>query len=194
MPSSAVPKDHVATIVTDLEMRTKPPLRPVPACPLRLLRWQTPDLAKYRTLFSRVGTPWLWFSRTVMDDAALAATIHDLAVEIYAVIDPQGIEVGMLELDFREAPDCEIKFFALIPELAGHGHGRWLMAEALNRAWRPGIKCVWLHTCTLDHPSAINFYMKQGFVPVAREVETFPDPRLAGKLPSDAAPHVPMLS
>lgn len=194
MPSTTVPNDHVATIVTDLEMRTRPPLRPVPDSPLRLVRWQTPDLAKYRALFSRVGTPWLWFSRAIIDDAALAEIIHDPAVEIFAAVDRQGIEVGMLELDFRETPDCEIKFFALIPELAGQGHGRWLMAEALNRAWRTDIECVWVHTCTLDHPSALNFYQKQGFIPIAREVETFPDPRLSGHLPRDAAPHIPVLS
>ena len=46
----------------------------------------------------------------------------------------------------------------------------------------------------LDHPSALGFYRAQGFVPFARAVETFPDPRLTGHLPRDAAPHVPLLA
>ncbi len=186
--------DEVATIVTTLEMRTKPPLRPLPASPLRLVAWDRPSAEKYRALFRRVGAPWLWFSRLVIDDAALLKTIHDPAVSIYAAVDHAGIEVGMLELDFREPRACEISYFALIPELAGKGLGRWLMAEALTRAWVKGIERVWVHTCTLDHPSALNFYRAQGFVAIGRAVETFPDPRLSGHLPPDAAPHVPLLS
>ncbi len=100
----------------------------------------------------------------------------------------------MLELDFRTPACCEIAYFALVPELTGQQLGRWLMAEALMRAWRPGITRVWVHSCTLDHPSAIGFYRAVGFIPVSRAIETFPDPRLIGLLPVDAAPQVPLLS
>jgi GNAT superfamily N-acetyltransferase len=183
---------ELAAIVTSLEMRERPRARPLPASSFRLTRWASPSLAAYRTLFTRVGAPWLWFSRLMLDDSALGAIIGDPAVEIYAVVDRAGIEIGMLELDFRVAGECEIGFFGLITELSGKGHGRWLMAETLARAWRPSISRVWVHTCTLDHPSALNFYRAQGFVAFARAVEIFADPRLLGVLPRDAAPHVPL--
>jgi GNAT superfamily N-acetyltransferase len=188
-----VPAGKVATIVTSLEMRSPPKPRPMPDSELRLIRWPSPKLDAYRTLFRRVGEPWLWFSRLIMPDAELAAIIGDERVHVHAIVDRRGIEVGLLELDFRKSPDCELSFFGLVPELAGRGHGRWLMAQALARAWAPGIECVWVHTCTLDHPSALNFYRAQGFVPYQREVETFDDPRLSGHLPRDAAPHVPII-
>nr|WP_277998633.1 GNAT family N-acetyltransferase [Sphingomonas liriopis] len=175
-------------------MTRRPPLRPLPASPLRLVRWPRPDAGKYRMLFRRVGGPWLWYSRLAMDDAALTAILHDPAVEVYAATDPAGIEVGLLELDFRHAGACELSYFGLVPELAGKGHGRWLMAEAMARAWRPGIARVWVHTCTLDHPSALNFYRAQGFVAVRRTIETFPDPRALGLLPGDAGAHIPYLA
>lgn len=184
---------EIATIVTTLEMRERPRPRPLPASPLRLVAWSQPNPVKYRTLFARVGAPWLWFSRLVMDDAALTAIIHDPAVSVLAVVDRAGIEVGLLELDHRRAGECEIGYFGLIPELAGQGHGRWLMAQALMRAWTPGLERVWVHTCTLDHPSALNFYRRQGFVAVSRAIETFPDPRALGLLPPDAAPQIPRL-
>jgi GNAT superfamily N-acetyltransferase len=190
----AVPAGHCAAIVTHLEMTSRPRLHPQAPSPLRLIHWRQPDLAKYRALFSRVGTPWLWFSRAVMPDAAVAAIIGNPAVEVFAVTDPGGIEVGILELDFRERANCEIGYFGLVPELNGKGHGRWLMGEALARAWRKDVARVWVHTCTLDHPSALGFYRAQGFVPFKRELETFPDPRLTGHLPRDAAPQVPVLS
>lgn len=193
MGLTPVPATDLATIVTTLEMRTRPPLRPMPDAPLRLTPWDRPDPETYRALFRRVGEPWLWYSRLVMDDAALTAIIHDPRVSIFAVTDRAGIEVGMLELDDRRDAVCEISYFALVPELAGRGLGRWLMAQALARAWRPGIDRVWLHTCTLDHPSALNFYRAQGFTPVSRTIETFADPRVAGLLPPDAAPQIPRL-
>lgn len=185
---------QVATIVTTLEMTARPPLRPMPDSHLRLVAWERPAPAKYRRLVARVGAPWLWFSRLVMDDVRLSAIIHDPDVAIFAVVDPAGIEVGMLELDFREPTACELSYVALVPELTGQGHGRWLMAQALQLAWVRWIKRVWVHTCTLDHPRALGFYRASGFVPVKRTVETFDDPRATGVLPADAAPHVPLLA
>ncbi|MEP7005626.1 MAG: GNAT family N-acetyltransferase [Sphingomonas bacterium] len=194
MGLTAVPANEVATIVTTLEMRQRLPLRPLPASRLRLAPWHQPAAEKYRALFRRIGSPWLWFSRLVMDEAALVRIIHDPDVQIFAAVDPAGVEVGILELDFRVPGECELAYFGLIPELAGQGHGRWLMAEALGRGWRKGIERVWVHTCTLDHPSALGFYRASGFTAIARTVETFVDPRAIGALPPDAAPQIPLLA
>lgn len=194
MTYSPIPNGHIAAIVTSLEMSEKPPLRPMPAGELRLERWEDPALEKYRLLYRRVGEPWLWFSRLVMADEELAATIHNPDVMIWAVTDRRGIEVGILELDFREAGQCELAFFGLIPALNGKGHGRWLMAMALQAAWaRQGVERLWVHTCTLDGPGALSFYMKSGFKPYQRQLETFPDPRLSGHLPREAAPQIPLI-
>ena len=185
--------EELAAVVTSLEMRDRPKPRPLPASPLRLLPWRdaTPDA--YRTLFRRVGAPWLWFSRLMLDDAALAAIIHDTAVDLYAVVDRARIEIGMLELDFRASGECEIAFFGLVPELTGKGHGDWLMAHALALGWRSQVKRMWVHTCTLDHPGALGFYRRHGFTPFARAVETFADPRLIGVLPREVAPQTPLI-
>jgi GNAT superfamily N-acetyltransferase len=188
-----VANDQLATVVTSLEMHARPPLRPVPPSPLRLAHWQAPASEKYRALFRRVGGPWLWFSRLVMEEVALRRILDDPAVEVYAVTDRAGIELGMLELDFRAEATCELSYFGLVPELTGKGNGSWLMAQALGFAWRKGITRVWVHTCTLDHPAALGFYRRHGFVPYKRTIETFADPRAAGILPPDAAPHIPLL-
>lgn len=188
-----IPAGQVAAIVTFLEMPARPTLRPLPLSELRLTRWHAPDVARYRTLFRRIGEPWLWFSRLVIPEAELRSIIGDPAVQVFAVEDRAGIEVGMLELDFRAPGACELAYLGLVPELAGKGHGGWLMAQALALAWRKDILRVWVHTCTLDHPSALGFYRGQGFTPYARAVETFQDPRLSGHLPESAAPHVPLI-
>ncbi len=185
--------DQIATIVTALEMRERPRPRPIPPAPFQLVHWPAPATEKYRTLFARVGGPWLWFSRLVMDEARLRAILDDPQVRVHAVVDRAGVEVGMLELDFRTAATCELSYVGLVPELAGKGHGNWLMAQALALAWRKDVQRAWVHTCTLDHPAALGFYRRHGFVPYQRTIETFPDPRILGVLPAEAAPHIPCL-
>jgi GNAT superfamily N-acetyltransferase len=185
---------EIGTIVTALEMRAPPPARPPARCEFVLEHRRNVSLDRYRALFRRVGAPWLWFSRLVMADDALSAILSDRAVELHVVSDAAGVDVGMLELDFREAGACELSFLGLVPELTGRGVGRWLMAHALALGWRAGVERMWVHTCTLDHPRALGFYVASGFVSYARACETFPDPRLAGVLPRDAAPQIPLIA
>ncbi len=194
MPVTRVKPGELATIVTRLEMTERPRPSPLPATPFRLVRWPDPAPDRYRALFRRVGAPWLWYSRLVIDDASLARVIKDPRIEVYAAIDRAGIEIGMLELDFRAPGDAQIAYFGLVPELTGQAIGRWLMAETMVRAWRKGIHRAWLNTCTLDHPSALGFYRASGFIAVAQSIETFDDPRVVGILPIDTAPQIPLLS
>jgi GNAT superfamily N-acetyltransferase len=192
MSYQPLPEGELAAVVTYLEMR-RPPADAVPSSPLRLTRLNNPDSAQYRRLFQLVGSRWLWFSRLIMDDSELAAIIEHPQLELFAVEDENGLEVGLLELDFRTAGECELAFIGLIPELAGQGHGRWLLAEALRLAWRPGIGRVHVHTCSLDHPAALSAYRRAGFNAYGRAVERFPDPRLLGILPLDCAPQLPVV-
>ncbi len=184
-----LPRGHVGAVVTFLEMTERPVATAIPDSPLRLENWPAIDPARYRALFRKVGGRWLWYSRLAMDDAKLMAMIAD----VHAVIDGEDREVGLLELDFREAGDCLIRFLGLVPEIAGQGHGRWLFAETLARAWGPGVKRVRVHTCTPDHPAALPAYIRAGFQARRRAFEHFPDPRLAGLLPRDVAPQLPIV-
>ena len=186
------PDGEVAAVVTYLEMRSPPDVE-VPPSRLSLKRVPVPQPEHYKQLFRRIGAPWLWFSRLVMDDSHLAAIIQHPKVELDAIIDETGSEVGMLELDFREPHECELSFIGLLPELSGKGHGRWLLAEAVRRAWREGVDRVHVHTCSLDHPAALSAYRRAGFTPYKRAIERFPDPRLQGFLPKNCAPQIPLL-
>ena len=192
MSYEPVPDGELAAVVTYLEMHA-PPEHEVPASPLSLKRVEVPQPEHYRDLFRQIGAPWLWFSRLILDDAHLASIIQHPKVELDVVLDEAGREIGMLELDFREPHDCELSFVGLVPDRSGKGHGRWLLAEALRRAWREGVDRVHVHTCSLDHPAALSAYRRAGFTPYKRAIERFPDPRLLGVLPMDCAPQIPLL-
>jgi GNAT superfamily N-acetyltransferase len=183
----------LASIVTYLEMTAPPPPRPVPDLPgVELVRIARPDLAWYRRLFTRVGAPWLWYSRLKMSDTALAAILGDPGTEVWVPM-RGGEELGLLELDRRAAADVELAFFGLVPEAVGGGLGRWLMDKAIGLAWAdPRTRRFHVHTCDLDHPAARMFYVRSGFRPYRYAVDVDHDPRL-GPLPPDIRPDVPLI-
>jgi hypothetical protein len=67
------------------------------------------------------------------------------------------------------------------------------MDQAIVRAWSRPIQRFHVHTCTLDHPNAVAFYVRSGFTPIRRAVEVALDPRLVGELPRDVAAHAPLI-
>ncbi len=187
-----VSNDRIAAVVTSLEMFERPAPRPGIAGPWKLQRLARPDLESYRALYGKMGDQWLWFSRLLMSDDQLAAIVQHPKVEVYG-LETGGAFEGMLELDFRVEGEAELAFFGVGAGLIGGGAARWLMNRALEIAWARPIRRFWVHTCTLDHPSAVGFYKRSGFVPFKRQIEIEPDPRLRG-LSMASRDHVPILA
>jgi GNAT superfamily N-acetyltransferase len=194
-----LPPGKIAAVVTCLDMRAPPPPRPgreprggSGQAPLALVPFAG-SVADYRALYRAVGADWLWFSRLVMDEARLSAILADPRVEI-CVLTRDGEAAGLLELDRRVPGEVELAFFGLMRSEIGRGSGRWLMERAVEKAFSTPITRFWVHTCTLDHPRAVPFYVASGFTPYARAIEVADDPRLSGALPADAAPHCPLIA
>lgn len=175
-----LPPGTLASLVTFLEMRERT-VRRAPL-PLDLAPDLVPlgeDPERYLALFRRIGERWLWFSRLLMDRGALAALIADPEVAAFALT-VGGRDCGLVEIDFRQEGEAELVFFGLAEDAIGQGLGRWLMSRAVELAWSRQIRRLWLHTCNFDHPGALAFYRRSGFVPYKLAVEYTPDPRLAG--------------
>jgi N-acetylglutamate synthase-like GNAT family acetyltransferase len=189
-----VPPGKLIMVVTSLIMHHKPPLRPVKGdiTGLSVVPVLQPPLDWYRALYRKVGEDWLWFSRLRMSEEELTDIIHDPDVKVFS-LQKDGVDLGLLELDFRAGNKCELAFFGIAPELIGSSAGRFLMNEALAAAFAQPIEHLWVHTCTLDHPNALNFYQRSGFVPFQRLIEVADDPRLTGEAPRHSATHVPLL-
>jgi GNAT superfamily N-acetyltransferase len=186
----------IASVVTYLEMLERPPLADVTSIGMRsrvqLRQVRNPNLDWYRTLYRRAGAQWFWFSRLEMTDEQLTAVLHCSTSDLF-VAEREGSEIGIAELDRSEPPSVEITSFALFPESIGKGLGRSFMTQLLDRAWSHSTGRVWLHTCNLDGPTALTFYMKCGFRPYKRAIEVADDPRIRGILPEDTAPQVPII-
>ena len=187
-----IPPGKVAMIVTHLEMLAPAPTKGVALADGLAFRALAPGVPLYRDIFDRVGSDWLWFSRLQKPDEALHAIIADPQVSTYT-LERDGKAEALLELDFREEGECELAYFGVTPALIGTGAGRYLMDQAIRLAWSHDITRFHVHTCTLDSPQALSFYIRSGFVPYKQQVEVDDDPRLTGLLSEDKGAHVPII-
>lgn len=190
-----LPPGKIAAIVTSLEMFEAPPLRSDPPGMegFALDSIGREDVARYLAIYRVLGERWMWFSRLVKPVAELQAILADPGVEFFAVRH-DGRDVGLLELDFRVPGEGELAFFGLDESVIGRGAGRWLMNRALAKAWAKPIGRFWVHTCTLDHQGAPEFYQRSGFTVFKRSVEVDDDPRLHGHMRRDSVPHHPVIA
>lgn len=188
-----VPDDHVATVVTTLEMTMPAMANRLPFPSGISTRKEDLGLDDFRALFRKIGTPWLWTSGLTAPDQEIIATLSDPDVDYWVICQGQDA-IGLVELDFRTAGTCELVLFGMVATTTGKGLGRPMMALAQAEAFARDISRFYVCTCHLDSPQALPFYIKAGFTPVKRAVEVFADPRLSGHHSSDAAPHVPCLS
>jgi GNAT superfamily N-acetyltransferase len=188
-----LPPGKIASVVTYLEMRSRPKRAAVPRDAAWFLRQiHAPDLDLYRRLFRTIGERWLWFSRLRMDDETLRKSIDHPAVDLF-VLEIEGKEKGLLELDRRHMPEIELAFIGLSADAIGKGAGHFLLDQAIDLAWAHHPTRFVVHTCTLDHPRALEFYIRSGFVPYKRAIEIADDPRIDGTLSKDAVPWIPIL-
>jgi GNAT superfamily N-acetyltransferase len=185
------PPGCLANVATCLEMMERPAPRHSASDGLSLVPLRG-GVDAYHDLYRLVGRDWMWFSRLMMPREKLEAILASPDVEAF-VLRKDGQDAGLLELDFREAGQCELAFFGLAPQAIGTHAGRWLMEQAIARAWAKPISRLWVHTCTYDHPKALAFYQRSGFKPYAVLVEVHDDPRLHGLLPREASPQAPLI-
>jgi GNAT superfamily N-acetyltransferase len=185
-----IPRGMVATVVTHLEMVSRPAVTPI-AHDFTFIRHTDADPDWYRAMFRAVGEDWLWFGRLYLADDALSAILHDPDYEVWT-LQQDGHDVGLVEIDHRTSGECELAYFGLTPDTVGKGAGRVMMAHAISQAFARDIKRFHVHTCTLDSPQALPFYKRAGFSPTKQEIEIAPDPRLSGHLPDSAGAHVPV--
>ncbi|MEM6372435.1 MAG: GNAT family N-acetyltransferase [Pseudomonadota bacterium] len=186
-----IPPGKVAMVVTYLEMRT-PRSRGVPLPDGLTFEEMHPDVASYRTLYRRVGDDWLWYGRNLLPDTDLAAILDDPGTRYFTFM-KDGVPEALLELDFRQAGECELAYFGLTAGLIGTGAGAYLMDRAIEHAFAAPITHFHVHTCTIDSQQALGFYQRSGFIPVMQKIEVAEDPRIDHGYDRALAPHVPII-
>lgn len=155
----------VAVVRTYLEMRSPDGQRGHSAVPPGFVVRQeacAPEL--YRELYEGVGAGYQWRDRLSWSDNHLRAHLSNPAISVWVLREAMSPR-GFFELARHNDASVEIAYFGLMPAAIGQGLGRALLTSAITEAWtlNPVPSRVWLHTCTLDHPSAMSNYLARGF-------------------------------
>lgn len=161
---------RVRVVRTYLELGAPTALRPAvqddPA--LRLVRMAPGDIALFRRLYRDVGDTYGWHDRDVLSDDELRSHFASADVALWVVYH-DDTPAGFFELRRHADGSVEIVYFGLTATYFGRGLGRHLLNRAVEAAWALGAERVWLHTCTLDSPSALPNYLARGFEPYKTE-------------------------
>ncbi|MEJ2045380.1 MAG: GNAT family N-acetyltransferase [Reinekea sp.] len=136
-------------------------IRPLPSnLLLSEIRKDQPGFNK--ALYQMVGEPWQWTDKLSLSKQEWVDYVQRDELRTWVAY-CDGAIAGYFELE-KQGSDVEIKYFGLTREFIGQGLGSPLLSAAVQNAWQwPGTDRVWVHTCTLDHPNALNTYQRSGF-------------------------------
>jgi ribosomal protein S18 acetylase RimI-like enzyme len=116
----------------------------------------------WRYLYAEVGRAHHWIDRLPWTDEDIVRYLSDPAIQLW-VMTSGGAPAGYFELRTVGDGSVEIAYFGLLPDFIGCGLGKYLLSVAVEQAWALGAQRVWLHTSSLDHPSALSNYLARGF-------------------------------
>lgn len=130
---------------------------------LSVVEAEVKDFRFNRFLYQLVGEAWSWTDKLSLPDTDWIRYAESDTLRTWVAYN-RGSIAGYYEL-LRDPDDqVQIAYFGLTPKFIGRGFGGYLLSHAIDSAWTWGdIARVWVHTCTLDHPSALSNYQSRGF-------------------------------
>ena len=135
-----------------------------------------PELSRF--LYTAVGGPWHWRDRLGWTYAQWMAWLDRPEVQTW-VLYASGTAAGYVELERQAGAQVEIAYFGLIPRFIGQGLGGHLLSVGIELAWAMQAQRVWVHTCSLDGPTALGNYTARGLRVYRQETCERPDPGAA---------------
>jgi GNAT superfamily N-acetyltransferase len=149
--------------VTYLEMRSPRELKPKYSPDLRFqVREATVKQWEFnRFLYYFVGGNWSWTDKRNWNEHQWRGYAESEGLRTFAAF-YDGSIAGYYEMRPDNVNGIEIAILGLTPKFIGRGFGGVLVTSALEEGWRMQPGRVWLHTCTLDHPTALANYQARG--------------------------------
>jgi ribosomal protein S18 acetylase RimI-like enzyme len=127
----------------------------------------------WRYLYTEVGRAYHWVDRLPWTDEEILRYLGDPAIQLW-VMTADGAPAGYFELRQVGDGSVEVAYFGVLPDFIGRGLGKYLLSVALEHAWALGASRVWLHTSSLDHPSALSNYLARGLKIFKTEIYDVP--------------------
>jgi len=125
-------------------------------------------------LYQFIGRTWEWTDNLSWSDDQWKAYVESDDLRTWVAY-YEGSPAGYYELQRQDGGDVEIAYFGLTPRFIGRGLGGYLLSHAVRSGWEwEGTRRIWVHTCTLDHPRALDNYKARGFEVYRVETAEFP--------------------
>ena len=123
------------------------------------------DLNKF--FYKQIGKKHQWVDRLIWQDKNWIEYVSNKNLKTF-ILQKNNDFVGYFELLFNKN-DCEIAYFGILEEFIGKGYGGFLLSEAIRIGFKNANR-IWVHTCSLDHPNAIENYKSRGMKVFKTEV------------------------
>ena len=142
---------------------------------LQIIKAEVPSADLQHFLYRSVGGDWFWYEKANWNYAqwleyAQNPNLHTFVAYI------RGTPAGYFQLEVQPKSDIEITYFGLMTQFLGMGLGGHILTLTIQTAWAMGANRVWLHTCSLDHASALANYQARGFSIYKSETENLEVP------------------
>ena len=117
------------------------------------------NFALNKFFYKQIGKKHEWVDRLIWQDKNWMDYISNKNLKTIILRKENNI-VGYFELLF-DNNECEIAYLGILEEYIGKGYGGFLLSEAIRLGFTNSRR-IWVHTCSLDHPNALENYKSRG--------------------------------
>ncbi|GLS89736.1 N-acetyltransferase [Psychromonas marina] len=139
---------------------------------LQIVEAEIDEFRLNKFLYQLIGEQWQWHDKLLLSDEHWQQYVSSPNLRTWVAY-YQGTIAGYFELKSDDNGNTEVVYFGLAPHFIGKGFGGYMLSQAIKNAWAiPNTKRVWVHTCSLDHQSALLNYQARGFKLYKTELES----------------------
>ena len=117
------------------------------------------NFALNKFFYKQIGKKHEWVDRLIWQDKNWIDYVSNENLKTLILRKEKDI-VGYFELLF-DNNECEIAYLGILEEYIGKGYGGFLLSEAIRLGFTFSRR-IWVHTCSLDHPNALENYKSRG--------------------------------
>ena len=135
-------------------------LKPSVEYTIKLLEPVNFEINKF--FYKQIGKKYQWKDRLAWSNSDWIKYVSNKNLKTFILKKNKDL-VGYFELILKvEVNESEIAYLGILEEYFHKGCGGYLLSEAIINSFKLGVKRVWVHTCSLDHPNAIENYKLRG--------------------------------
>ena len=143
-----------------IEDNFKIKLKPSEDYKIELLESNNFELNKF--FYKQIGKKYQWIDRLTWKNSDWIKYSSNKNLKTFILKKKEDL-VGYFELILNvEIYESEIAYLGILEQYFNKGCGGYLLSEAIKKSFELGTKRVWVHTCSLDHPNAIENYKSRG--------------------------------